>query len=246
MTSEAANLEQLVLDRLKEHGLLDIAQLEVRVRQGVAYIKGVVPNLRQKRLAGEIAGKVDGVRDVVNMLRIAPSPIVGDDSLRRHISRALARNSMIDETKVSVEVINGVVHLSGFASTAAEKRLAEDEAWAAPGIRDIVNNIEVLTSAPKSDVQTADEILLGLSACLGLDQSDVTVELRDGVVHLRGIVPSGYLKSAAEELARWTPSVVDVVNELAVLSWSDAGGRSGPGRDRYVGLDCSVGIEAHP
>lgn len=205
-------------------------------------MEGSVPNLRQKRLAGEIAGQVEGIRDVINMLRIVPLPVVDDDSLRKHLRRVLARNPKVDETRVSVEVINAVVYLGGFVSTAAEKRIAEDEAWSAPGIRDIMNKIEVLSAVPKSDIQFAGEILQGFSYCLGLDLSKLTVELQDGVAHLRGMVPSEYLKSAAEELARWTPPVVDVVNELKVLSWPGATGRSHPKPARSPGENCSQNI----
>ena len=164
----------ILLNRLREHGLLEIADLEVWVRQGTAYIEGSVPNLRQKKLAGEIAYKVEGIREVVNMLRIMPLPVVDDESLKQHLNRALARNPKIDHTKVSVEVIDGVVYLGGFVSTAAEKRLAEHEAWATPGVRDIINKIEVLSATPKSELEVVGEILDGLSYCLGLDLSTVS------------------------------------------------------------------------
>jgi len=240
-----AELERAVLDRLREHGLLDIAELKVRARHGVAYIEGTVPNLKQKKLAGEVAKQVEGIHDIVNMLRVASLSVVDDSSLKKHIARALARAPGIDESRVSVEVLNSVVHLGGFVSAAAEKRQAEDEAWAAPGVRDIINRIEVLSSRSKSELEVAGEIRAGLSSCLGLDLSKVSVELRDGVAHLQGVVPSAYLKSAAEELARWTPQVIDVVNELTVLSWPGSSGRLGPKVARSSRDECPQSIETN-
>jgi len=234
--------EQLLLSQLREHGLLEIAELGVHVRQGIAYIEGTVPNLKQKKLAGEIAKKLRGIHDVVNMLRITPLPVIDDESLKKHIRRLFARNPEINESKISVEVIDGVVYLGGFVSTAAEKRLAELEVWAASGVRDVANKIEVLSAEPKSDIQIAGEILQSFSVCLGLDLSRVTVDFREGVAHLRGSVPTDYLKEAAEELATWTPSVTGVINELKVLELPGFKGYSPPRLKRSPNEDCSQSV----
>lgn|GEM_PF-3182710 len=42
--------------------------IEVRVEEGVAILRGSVPDIEHKRLAGEVAWKVCGVVDVVNEL----------------------------------------------------------------------------------------------------------------------------------------------------------------------------------
>lgn len=217
-----SGMERAVTSSLDEHGLLEIDELDVHVRRGVVYLDGFVPNLKQKRLAGEVASQVGGVRDVVNLLRVAPLPVVSDDTLRQHVRRALARDPRIDTSKITVEVANGIVYLGGFAGTATEKRLAEHEAWAAPGVRDIINRIEVLSAAPKPKLEVVAEIKRSFSECLGLDTSKIGIEIHEGVAHLRGTVPTEYLKEAAEELATWTPSVCGVANELAVLDWPGA------------------------
>ncbi|RLC94517.1 MAG: hypothetical protein DRI39_02640 [Chloroflexi bacterium] len=245
VSSTAANpsLEEFVLTCLREQGGLDVANLEVRVRHHIAYLEGSVPNLRQKRLAGETAAQVEGIRGVVNRLRIAPSPLVDDESLKRRVIRALARNPKLEAGKVSADVINGVVHLGGFVSTAAEKRLAEEEVWAAPGVRHVINRIDVLSQEIKSELQIAGQILQGLSQCLGLDLSKVTVEVVDGTAHLKGVVPNDYLRSAAEELTRWTPSIGEVVNELQVLAWPGTRSDLQPERARPSSQGCRLDTE---
>jgi len=217
LESETRRLESELSKRLVEHHMLEIAELEVRVRGTVAFVKGTVPNMKQKRLAGQVAGQVEGIREVVNMLRITPLPIIDDGSLEKRLTRALARNPNVDNSKISVEVSNGIVFLKGFANTAAEKRLAEQEVWAAAGVIDIINKVEVLSERPRSDVEIAGEILRSFSQCLGLDLSKVTVEVKDGTAHLCGAVPTDYLKDTAEELATWVPSIARVVNELKVI-----------------------------
>jgi len=211
------NPEVDILDSLEENGLLEITELDVRVRGEVAFIEGAVPNLKQKWLAGEVAARVKGIRDVVNMLRITPLLVIDDESLKKHIRRVLTRNSKIDMSNISVEVANSVVHLNGSVGTVAEKRLTEQEVWAIAGVRDIINKIEVLSAIPKSEMQVIGEILQSLSECLGIDLSKISVEIKEGVAYLRGVVPTDYLKNAAEELATWTPWVNGVVNNLEVL-----------------------------
>jgi len=239
MSSVTRNPETELLNRLEEHGLLEIAELDVRVRGEVAFIEGAVPNLKQKRLAGEVASQIEGIRDVVNMLRIIPLPVIDDESLKKHLRRVLVRNPNIDDAKISAEVINGVVSLSGSVSTVTEKRLAEQEVWATAGVRDIVNKTEVFPVTPKSEMQVIGEILQSFSECLGLDLSKVSVEIKEGIAHLRGVVPTDYLKDAAEELATWTPWVTGVVNDLKVHELPGSWGHTPTKLARSPVEDCS-------
>ena len=239
LESETKTLESELSKRLREHYLLEIAELGVQVRGGVAFIKGTVPNLKQKKLAGEVASQLKGIRDVVNMLRITPLPIIDDESLEKRIRRALARNSNVDESKISVEVVNGIVYLDGFVNTAAEKRLMEQEVWATAGVKDIINKTEVFPVTPKSEMQVIGEILQSFSECLGLDLSKVSVEIKEGIAHLRGVVPTDYLKDAAEELAIWTPWITGVVNDLKVLELPGSWGHTPTKLVRSPVEDCS-------
>ncbi len=208
--------EQFLFKRLQEHGLLTISGLSVRVREGTAYISGCVPNVRQKKLATELARQTEGICEVVNMLRITPSVILDDLSLEKSIHKALSRNLRLTDCCVTVRVTNGQVYLSGFVGTAAEKNLAEREIWTVPGIKDIISDIQVLSEIPKSEVEIAEEIHQELCECLGLDVVAIKIDFQDGVVRMYGTVPTKYAKEAAEEIAMWTPQVRAVINELRV------------------------------
>ncbi len=215
--------EQVIMNRLKDNEQLEITELEVWVWNGTAYIKGTVPSMSQKRLAGEVASQVTGVREVANMLRVAASPVTGDAELKRHIRQALGRDPRIYQFKIYLRVANGVVYLHGLVNNANEKHLIEHEIWAVPGVRGIVNGIKVLSAVPKSEEQIAAEIRDDLSSYLGLDSSRIAIDVKEGTVYLSGLVPTDYLKEAAEELVRWTPSVSRVVND--VVSESSASKR---------------------
>ncbi len=213
-----ADPERLLAERLRGLGSLDLAEIAVRVRHGVAYIQGFIPNVRQKRLVGEIAAQVEGIRLVVNILGIAPMGVVDDDDLKKHLTHSLARNPYLDEASIIVDVVEGNVRLSGSVRTATERCIVEEEAWATSGVRCVMNEVQVPTVSFEGDLDVAEEILKGLSQCLGLQSSKVEVSFREGIVYLKGAVSSQRLKSGAEDLARWTPSVADVVNDLEVAT----------------------------
>ncbi len=227
LQAEELDAEQLLLKRLHEHGLLMISRSGVRVHQGIAYIRGYVPNIKQKKLATELAMQTKGVYGVVNMLRITPVAILDDLSLEKHIRDTLSRNYRLDEFPIVVRVTNGHVYLGGSVTTAAEKILVEHEVWATPGVKGITNNIKVRAEAHKSKNEVIEEIRRGLSDCLGLDTSTIEIQFQNGIVRLRGTVSSEYSKEAAEELALWISQVKAVINELQV-------GESSHLESRYV------------
>ncbi len=220
--------EQTLFQRLSEHKLINLTALSARVRHDVAYLDGHVPNLQQKKLIGQIAGRVDGVNGVINNLRVVPLPVVADVDTEGYIRRSLQSNLGIDPSTIAVNVENGFVQLSGFVSTPRDRCLVEWEAWAAPGVLDLMNKIEVISPAVRSDIQITSGILQDLANCLGLDVARMVVELHDGVVYLHGSVPDARLKAAAEELVRWNPQVTDVVNKLRVAPSLARRGRPGP------------------
>ena len=60
-----ADPERLLAERLRGLGSLDLAEIAVRVRHGVAYIQGFIPNVKQKRPVEEIAAQVRRADQVV-------------------------------------------------------------------------------------------------------------------------------------------------------------------------------------
>jgi osmotically-inducible protein OsmY len=68
-----------------------------------------------------------------------------DERIREDVSEELAFAGDIDAGEIEVHVTNCVVTLDGEVETRDEKRFAEDIAEAAPGVRDVHNNLRVKT-----------------------------------------------------------------------------------------------------
>lgn len=219
--------QDVLLERLLLGGLAAEREMTVDVRGHIAHVGGSVTSLEHKRLAQRIASQLESVHHVVNTLRVAPMTVIDDTTIRAHLIGALARNAAIDEANIYVEATNCLVYLRGLARTVAERCAAEDEAWATPGVRRVVNAIEVQSVAARHEADVLEEILQRITDRLGAEARDIRVEAREGVVHLTGAVPSEQIKAAAERLA-WMPSLTDLVSELLVVPDRDLVG--GPGR----------------
>jgi len=215
-----SDLERTLLNRFQEHGLLEIGKLAVRVQSGIAYINGCVGSLKQKQLATNLASQIDGIVDVVNMLRVTPVSLLDDEALEEHIRNALNRNPKLNESRITVKVVNGHVYLEGVVTTATEKSIAESEVWAAPGIRGMTNSIKVVCECHKNEHQVIEDIRRTLGDYLGIDTSTIGIDVRHGIVHIYGSVPDEYFVHATEELAMWTPGVKGVINRLQVQDHS--------------------------
>jgi len=145
------------------------------------------------------------------------SSIRRDDELAKRIEIALHGNIAVDTGKISVEVVGADVFIRGLANTLAEKIFIEEEISAVPEVTKVINDIEVHNSTPLSDIGIAGDILQCLSLCLRLDLSAVFVKVCNGIVFLRGAVPTSYCRTRAGALAGKIPQVVAVINGLQVV-----------------------------
>jgi osmotically-inducible protein OsmY len=66
-----------------------------------------------------------------------------DDKLASRIDQALLASDELNLSRIEVSVESGLVYLSGMSDDHASKVHAEKEAQAIPGVKTIINKIEV-------------------------------------------------------------------------------------------------------
>ncbi|MCL5264852.1 MAG: BON domain-containing protein [Chloroflexi bacterium] len=66
-----------------------------------------------------------------------------DDEIERDIRDSLFWDAWVDSRKVTVQVEDGVVTLSGAVRAPLEKKAAEDDAWDASGVVDVKNRLRI-------------------------------------------------------------------------------------------------------
>jgi hyperosmotically inducible protein len=129
----------------------------------------------------------------------------------------------LTDVSVSQDRDKGVVTLTGKAATNDDKAKAESITRSIAGNEVVANEIGV---RPDGDEHTASKIDSNLDS--GIDKNlnamllqhklkrDISYDVKNGVVTLKGNVPSQSQRSSAEQLAQQVPNVKQVVNELEV------------------------------
>jgi len=212
-----AQIKQDVLDDIRHDVRIDSTNITVDVTNGVVRLEGVVSTYFQKITAGADAQRIKGVRDVVNDLVVSLATPWSDEEIEKTVRANLARDVRLPNPgNLFVQVKNGVVTLTGAVGTYAQKTAAEDDAWTAPGVVDVVNDLSVVPPYTRNDADIAADMRTVLAADTALEAENISVSVINGTVYLRGTVPTYYQVRQAAHDAWGVAGVLNVVNELGV------------------------------
>lgn len=123
-------------------------RVRVTVSDGWVTLEGAVPWEYQRRAAEEAVRGLIGVRGVSNLIEIEARPVAEGEEQRRggaleRIEEAFRRNAELDAEALEVRTSGDRVVLSGDVATWRQREEAEWIAWAAGGIAEVDNRIEV-------------------------------------------------------------------------------------------------------
>ncbi len=149
-----------------------------------------------------------------------PTDAVDDAVIAATIKAGLLDNRNTSGTRINVDSNDGVVQLSGFARSEAEKTYATKVAAGVSGVKKVVNNVAV---APATSMGTRldDSLVTGKVKAALMDAADVkslqiNVETHDGAVQLAGFVASVAMKDKAGRITAGVEGVKSVDNVLVV------------------------------
>ena len=118
-------IETKLVDRFIQNDMALATGIEKSVNNGSILLTGRVETIEQKVLATKLAWEIKGVREVVNEVQV-----IQDNSLRdkakdlaasAQLRAALIGDQNISSLNFSIDVVNGIVYLSGVASDEMEK-----------------------------------------------------------------------------------------------------------------------------
>lgn len=143
-----------------------------------------------------------------------------DSQLQRDVMDELKWDPKVDHSQIGVTAKGGVVTLSGFVPTYAEKMVAEKATRRVKGVRAIAEEIEVrFASDPKtSDAEIAKRILDSFAWDVTVPEDRLTVKVEHGWVTLSGRVDWHYQKLAAHKVAGRISGVKGIGNLIEVQS----------------------------
>jgi osmotically-inducible protein OsmY len=205
---------------------------------GVLTMEGELADVGAKKIALERAAAVPGVEHIIDRLSVAPARTMGDAEIRVHVRdllleepelQPLARTPPAPEAgaalrpdlvlgTIGISVARGVVTLDGMVPSLAHKRLAGVLAWWVPGVRDVVNGLEVVPPEEDDDGEISDAVRLVLEKDPLVDASQLGVSTRRAVVTLTGVVRCDVERRVAERDAWCVFGVDGVESEIEVRS----------------------------
>jgi osmotically-inducible protein OsmY len=141
-----------------------------------------------------------------------------DNEVKQQVLRELKWDSRIGWSQIGVEVMEGVVTLTGVVSSYAQKLAAQEAAHRINGVLDVANEVDV---RPQGVLVRSDaEIALAVRHVLEWDalvpDERIKSTVSDGWVTLEGDVNFWHQREDAERTVLRLEGVIGVTNEITV------------------------------
>jgi osmotically-inducible protein OsmY len=139
-----------------------------------------------------------------------------DAELRRDVEMELEWEPSIDERRIGVSVVDGIVTLTGELSSYAEKWKAERTVERVEGVKGIANELEVRVSMERSDADIAKAAVDALNWNVTVPSDRVKVRVEKGWLTLTGEVNWDFQRRAAERAVRSLPGVKGITDAIKI------------------------------
>lgn len=201
--------------------------VKASAKDGVFTLSGTVANETHKTLALDTATSLPGVNSVENKLETKAEVAAenADMWIGRKLKLALLLHRNVNAHKTTVEVKDGVVTLTGVASSLAQKELTTEYAVDITGVNLVKNEMSV-AATPELAEQSAGtklddaSITAQVKSALWTHRSTSSLKTkvgtRDGEVTLTGIAKNGAEKSLVTKLVNDIQGVISVKNEMTI------------------------------
>jgi osmotically-inducible protein OsmY len=224
MAQGGANDAQIQADVAKALDSKRFKDVKTSVHDGIVTLTGTVDLYSAKLDADNRAHHRKGVKSVENQIEVA-GPTVEDVTLRDKLAEKLAYDRVGYGTTAfnsfTIGVQNGTVTLGGTAYGPADKDSALSLVENYPGVKDVIDNIEVAPVSPMDDrIRLAEARAIYGAPQLNKYAIDPAKPIRitvvNGNVTLSGVVDSEADKDVANIRANSVPGVFKVTNNLQV------------------------------
>jgi osmotically-inducible protein OsmY len=134
-------IARAVLAALKAELPVSWETIKPIVHEGRVFLEGTIEWQFQRERAESAVRRVAGVAYVRNSIQIVPRVAATD--IKHKIEDAFRRNAAIDAEQIIVEARGSEVTLRGEVRSWAERDQAQQSAWSAPGVANVVNELRV-------------------------------------------------------------------------------------------------------
>jgi hyperosmotically inducible protein len=135
-------------------------EIDVDTVNGVVKLSGVVDDASERARAARIARETDGVRQVINEIRIGEEYDIGrgvnDAAISANVKTRLAADPEVKALNIDVDTLEGIVTLFGMVNSESERLEAERLARRTDGVKGVRNQLQVRGSTPADELDDID------------------------------------------------------------------------------------------
>lgn len=211
------DLKDDVLFELDFEPGVDASEIGVTTRDGVVSLNGAVKNYAEKYAAVQAVQRVAGIRAIVDELTVELPSLHArsDQDIAKAALNALEWDVSVPPESIKLKVNDGWITLEGEVESDHQRTAAEFAVRNLIGVTGITNLI-TLKKLPMSTSDAKTRIKNALQRGTHTDPGRIHVDVENQKVTLRGTVSSLAERQSAERVARSTPGVSIVVNDLEI------------------------------
>ncbi|MEN6490006.1 MAG: BON domain-containing protein [Smithella sp.] len=202
--------------------------IKIHSKDGVVTLTGTVLNEFHKSLAYETVMDLPGVESVDNRLELksaSPTPY-SDAWLSAKVTTTLLFHRSVSAAKTEVKVKDGIVTLQGVAASQAQKDLATEYARDVEGVKDVNNEMTVVSKPAKTaktgvgtdidDASITAQVKMTLLFHRSTSTINTKVKTEKGVVTLYGKAGNAAERDLTTKLANDINGVKSVNNKMTI------------------------------
>lgn len=209
-------IKQDVLAELNWLPHIDETQIGVTVNNGIVTLTGTVSNYPKKRIIDRAVRRISGVKAVAEevIVKYGDSDKNSDIEIAKTAVNALELNTSVLSENILLKVEDGKIYLTGELEWAYQKKFAEIAIEHLYGVKEVINNIQIIPKTTPTDVKDSIERAYKRSA--NIDAKQIKVNIDGYTITLSGTVHSIKEKDDAQIAAYNAAGITDVKNELKV------------------------------
>ena len=143
-----------------------------------------------------------------------------DEKIDASFKQTYVYKTYLKDDSVKTEAKDGLVTLTGTVSEESHKALAQETVAGLPGVNLVDNQLvtKAEVAAENADTWTGRKVKLALLFHRNVNASKTVVEVKDGIVTLKGEASSLAQKELTGEYAKDIESVKELKNEMSVAA----------------------------
>jgi osmotically-inducible protein OsmY len=196
-------------------------------KDGVVTLTGTVADANHKSLAQDTVAGLPGVISVDNQLLVkGEQPAEHSDTwISWKVKSALLFHRNVSATGTDVDVKDGIVTLTGQASSLAQRDLTTEYAKDVDNVKGVKNDMTIAQTPATPDATISDkiddasitaEVKSSLLSHSSTSAMRTTVSTTDGVVTVGGVAKNEAEKSLVTKLATDINGVTSVINNMTI------------------------------